>query len=123
MLKERFYYGVPMEIATMEHLVIDGKRFVAEKEIKRESLPRLTICGIWDTDTNMISFGAACCSENDRFVRRIGRNISRHRATNCPNKVVNVGDRKVPDVFMDTARELEIEIMTSSRPTHVCTQL
>lgn len=67
---------------------------------------RLTACGIYDSDTNVLSIGITICSPNDTFIKDVGKKLAYERAVSNPIMRVNLlkGER-VSDVFFDLARD------------------
>lgn len=110
MKKPRYYYTADVSTDTLRVKCVDGEPLYVINRIASRKLPRLTICGIWDTDTDTMSFGYAKCSCKDVFKKSIGREIAYKRATTDPFMTVKINGRRVPDVFMDTCIELDNSI-------------
>ena len=74
------------------------------------SLPRLTICSIYDDETKELSFGVSRCSEKDLFVKSVGREKALKRAEESPIEVMRVDDKRMlGKIFIDRCLELEDE--------------
>lgn len=121
MLKERFYYGREYKLANIPCLISDrGEMLATGEPLQVKSLPRITICGIWDTNTNIMYFGVSRCSARDHFDKRIGRDIAYSRALNKPFKVVKIPPTlHVSDTFMSTAKLIEEEVMSMVYPINL----
>jgi len=118
MKKERFYYGEQFKLADLEVLMTSQFQILGSGSISNiTNLPRISICGIWDTETNKMSFGVARCSHKDSFDKSTGRNISRKRATETPFKIINVDPNdSISDQFLAAARDIETEVASMSYP-------
>lgn len=119
MKTERFYYSAPLKVCNQEVIVAYDKHIVAEGDIKGKSvnIPRITICGLIDTDAHIISFGVARCSPKDIFTREEGRNISRNRALTNPYKVIVYSDSdNIIDTFIEISTQIEYEILQMGYP-------
>lgn len=115
----RYYFSSDLKTANMEVLLGTNNTVIAMGSfvghIKR--IPRVTICGIFDPDKKMLTFGVARCSAKDTFVRSIGRNLAYKRAITEPYKVVSVSDsEKISDVFINTCLYIENEVMAMTSP-------
>lgn len=120
MRKERFYYGRPWSIASVDFVVNSDFQACGEGVVtKTKPLSRVTICGIYDTEKNTMSFGVARCSHRDQFVKSVGRDLSYYRANESPYKVVKIGENRVSDVFMTNAMDIESEVESQSAPITV----
>jgi hypothetical protein len=75
-----------------------------------KNYPRYTICGSLDYDTNLLSFGVACCSGKDVYNKKIGRRISEGRALKTPIVTVSVTKENISEVFITTAKQIEKEL-------------
>ena len=118
MKKERFYYGEQLSLSDLEILLDKHNRIIGTGTISnRKSLPRVTVCGIWDTETNTMVFGAARCASKDSFEKSIGKELARKRANESPMRTVTITpSEKVSDVFLENARGIEFEIMQMGYP-------
>lgn len=111
MLKPRYFYSEPYSLASVKY-VTDGEGFLVdpiEDAVFERHCPRLTICGIWNTETNVMTFGIATCSKNDVFTKRIGRELSYERAMNNPVKSIDLDESNISEQFLTVAREFEHE--------------
>lgn len=107
MKKSRFYHTAPrMKVEAFVDLSKDKINF--GKIIK--NYPRYTICGSLDYDTNLLSFGIACCSGKDVYNKKIGRRISEGRALKTPIVTVSVTKENISEVFITTAKQIEKEL-------------
>lgn len=111
MLKPRFYYTDPMYESEVKMLFLDDKTPVAyKKPMNKLAFPRLTICGIWDTDKNTMSYGVAKCCFKDRFEKKVGRRLAYNRALEDPIRVIKISDIKnVSTTFIEEAQNIEYE--------------
>ena len=118
MKKERFYYGEEYIISNLEVMLDKDRRIIGAGSLSGKiNLPRVTICGIYDTDDNTMSFGVARCSGKDSFLKAKGRELSRKRANESPITVVTVlPDQKISEVFITNARDIESNVMTMTYP-------
>lgn len=121
MKKERFYYGEELIISNLEVLLNKEKNIVGTGRLNgKKGFPRISICGIYDTEANTMSFGVARCSGNDTFIKTTGRDLSRKRATESPFRVVTIHpSQKVPEVFMTHARDIENKVMMMEYPVKI----
>lgn len=55
---------------------------------------RATVCGIYNTTEDVISFGVSVCSEDDTFDRKKGRFTAHNRASN-PNPILKITKDKL----------------------------
>lgn len=111
MKHSRFYYSTPaFETRVVVTTNEIGDVVAYPLSSKFTPRPRLTVCGTLDTETNVLSFGAAVCSGKDRFERKIGRSISEKRAAETPLIKVSVTKDNISDVFISTALQLEQQI-------------
>lgn len=115
MLKPKYYYSEPFYKA-LAHVVVDNHGEVIDflDAYYKEAVPRITICGIWDTEKNTMSYGYAVCSPKDQFEKKIGRKLAYDRALNKPQVIIYIPEDKAgPDVFLNGAMDLESKIMKS----------
>lgn len=111
MRKPRYYYGPDISIKTVDMLAVNDNLLCEQRIIKTKHFPRITICGIYDDETETLSFGAAICSPKDRFVKSIGRDLAFKRANEEPCKIVSdVPIKDLLDRFYEEAFNLEIGI-------------
>lgn len=83
-----------------------------------ESKNRITICGIFDTETKTMTFGASRCSKQDSFKKDFGRKIAYGRAQRNPYLETDVlENEKISDVFRTNCLEIceEIKVMPFPR--------
>ena len=66
----KYYYGTP---SFTEVVSYNG---VTASIVSRTPNPRVTICGIYDHDTNVLSIGVSRCSSKDLFVKKIGAKLA-----------------------------------------------
>lgn len=112
MKKSKFYYSRPAYEVKVIATTNDEGEIVCYpiKNQKVRERSRITICGVLDTDTNTLSFGAAVCSNKDRFVKSIGRQLSETRALNAPIVKVMCNKNNISDVFRANAFYIEGQI-------------
>lgn len=89
MEKVRYYYSQPLYQALVvlrsnHRGEFDPEKIIAYSKESMREVPRITVCAVLDTETNMMSFGYARCNPNDNFCRAIGREISYKRAKEDP---------------------------------------
>lgn len=108
MKKARFYYSEPWYKAEVVFVPATGDAAFTNK--KPSPLPRITICGVLDTETNVLSFGAAVCSSKDRFEKKVGRELAEKRALKCPLQQVAVTKDSISEIFITTAHAIEDRI-------------
>jgi hypothetical protein len=106
----KYFYGKPtfvenVNIVTNEH----GEPVCGcYNTLSKKALPRITVCGIYDSETNKISIGVSKCSSNDLFVKKVGKEIAYKRAISNPMCTMSVLPGEViSHVFFDIARTLE----------------
>ena len=115
----KFYFSNDFKVANMEVLLGTNNTVVATGNIvgRLTRIPRITICGIFDTTKKTLTFGAARCSAKDTFVKAIGRELAYNRAITEPYKVISVADgEKISEVFINTCLEIEEEIIGMTYP-------
>lgn len=98
----KYFYGDRTPIIVQSYHSTAGSKHVGTKQV-----PVVTICGIYDEETGKLSIGISRCSEKDVFVKKIGRDLARNRATTDPYIVVNLekGSR-FSEMFYDMAKIL-----------------
>lgn len=108
MKKSRFYHTAPR--AKVESIVnlLTNNVTLTNNIIKY--YPRYTICGSYDYDSQILSFGIACCSGKDLFNKKIGRQISEGRALKNPFYICNVSKENLSKVFIETVKTLEYKL-------------
>lgn len=76
-------------------------------KLKRTPIPRVTICGIYDDETNLLNFGVSRCSSLDTFVKKTGRELAYKRAETTPVCTVTLrpGER-MSNVFYSMVHDL-----------------
>jgi len=116
MKTERFFYSKPVNRTyftgyTDPYMGNLKEANAVVRATKTIQLPRICICGIFDKDTNRISFGISRCSHKDQFVKKIAKDLARQRAIENPYAVIEVGDNKIYDVFISYSRKFESEIL------------
>lgn len=115
MKKSRFYYSTPSFETTVIITTDDnGEITVRPKSgAKLTSRPRMTICGILDTDTNTMSFGVSLCSAKDKFVRKVGKQLSEERAINKPILQIAVTKENTSKMFIQSVLMIESNLDVS----------
>ena len=99
----RYFYGDRTPIRVKEYQPTLGFKFIKEKPC-----PIVTVCAIFDEETGKLSMGIARCSEKDRFVKKIGRELSYKRASENPQLVMNLRKyERFSEVFYDLAKMLQ----------------
>ena len=117
----RYYYGARYKVAQVPMLLDENNEFcgVCGDFKPISNTPRVTICSIYNNETNEVAFGVARCSHRDQFVKSVGRDLSYYRANESPYKVVKIGENRVSDVFMTNAMDIESEVESQSAPITV----
>lgn len=119
MEKVRYYYSVPTYTVNVE--VVDDHRggfdvskiiSMCESTVKR--VPRITVCSILNTETNVMSFGIARCNPSDNFCRRIGREVAYKNAKHCPVHVDTAPNKDIGKWRVEICKILE----TNARNSH-----
>lgn len=113
MKNARFYYSLPIVKATVvmvENSVFNVDDVLGYYNYTKTPLPRITICSVLDKEKNTLSFGAAICSAKDRFVKKIGRELSYKRAMENPMLVLPVTKDNINKVRMQACEELEVQL-------------
>ena len=107
----RYYYSPDYRVVNADALVYkDVSIELLEKKGKTKFLPRITVCGIYDHDTNELSIGVSRCSSKDQFRKSVGREISMDRAKNNPYTIIKV-DKDVHKIFIGICMSLEETLM------------
>ena len=76
--------------------------------VLKKPLPRITICGVYDSETNKLTVGVAKCCPNDLFVKKVGRELALKRAETNPVCTISIMPGEIiSHVFFDIARTLE----------------
>lgn len=108
----RYFYSPEYKEAVMPVLLdANGQTLGALGKPRNQiSLPRLTICSIYDDETQELSFGISRCSEKDLFVKSIGREKALKRAEENPIEIMRIEDKSLlGQIFIDRCLELENE--------------
>lgn len=99
----RYFYGDRTPIRIEEWHSTFGFKIIEEKQC-----PVVTVCAIFDEETGKLSMGIARCSEKDRFVKKVGREISYKRAVENPQLIMNLKKyERFSEVFYDLAKMLQ----------------
>jgi len=85
------------------------------KVIKKGKSPRITICAIFNEETNVLSLGVSRCSPKDVFVKKVGKELAYNRAMTNPQMTIKLskGERFSP-VFYDLIPILEKRYLDGS---------
>lgn len=106
----KYFYGDRTPIRIEEYHSTFGFKFVEEKPC-----PIVTVCAIFDEETGKLSMGVARCSEKDRFIKKIGRELSYNRALENPQLIVNLRKHeRFSEVFYDLAKILQRKYVDGS---------
>lgn len=82
-----------------------------------ESKNRVTICGVFDTETNKMMYGVTRCSNRDTFKKEFGRKIAYGRAHRNPYLEVDINTSdKISEVFRNDCIEITDEIKSMPYP-------
>lgn len=106
MLIVKYFYEKPRFVET--YCVKDNSYRVSElKKISKKPLRRLTACGIYNSETNVLQIGVALCSPQDIFKKKEGAKLAYNRAlTNPVVEVELLEGEHVSDIFFEQARFL-----------------
>lgn len=85
----KYYYTKPIFIFKGAFLRIDGGDEVSVPKQKYKEGKRMTMAAIWNDDTNEVRFGIAICHESDKFVKKIGQQLSEKCARENPIMIVS----------------------------------
>lgn len=113
MKKEKYYYGEDLRRVLM-HAIVDSHNNIVQINEKYDviTLPRVTICGIYDNEEHTLSFGVAKCTKGDEFNKKLGQNISYARASKKPYRVVQINpEDKISKLFITNAKNIEQEVL------------
>ena len=106
-----YFYGAHTYIQRANVLVDEHCRpinYTFDTSIPRKPLPRITVCGVYDSETNKLSIGVSRCSPKDLFSKEIGRKLAQERAETKPVCVVDILPNEViSHVFFSLARTME----------------
>lgn len=119
MKKEHFYYGEELRLSQQSVLTNSQGGIIGYTDFITlgPKLPRVTICGIFNDETQNITFGVARCDCKDNFVKSIGRKLAFERAKNSPYRTVFVHSlTELSKVFMANAYDIENEVLQMSYP-------
>lgn len=106
----RYFYGDRTPIRVEECHSMFGFKLIEEKPC-----PVVTVCAIFDEETGKLSMGIARCSEKDRFVKKIGRELSYKRASENPQLTMNLRKyERFSEVFYDLAKMLQKRYLNGS---------
>lgn len=107
----KYFYGTPTYVQNANILTDEHRKpidYTLNTSVPRKALPRITVCGIYDSETNKISIGVSRCSPKDLFSKEIGRKLAQERAELKPVCIVDVlPGEVVSHVFFSLARYLE----------------
>lgn len=82
-----------------------------------ESKNRVTVCGIFDTETKIMKYGVARCSKRDTFKKDFGRRIALGRAQRNPYFETEVEDGvKISELFRNDCLDICDEIKKMEFP-------
>lgn len=118
----RYYYGARYKVAQVPMLLDENNEFcgVCGDFKPISNTPRVTICSIYNNETNEVAFGVARCSKCDEFVKKIGRETALERAKNAPYKTISVTDKRcLNGLVMEEFRRIENEIYDMHYPIKV----
>ena len=108
----KYFYAKPTFMQNVNVVVDeDGNPLcddLRDKCTVRKALPRLTICGVYDSETRVLKVGVAKCSPKDLFVKKVGRELAEKRAETNPFHITTLHPGEVVShVFFDLAKTLE----------------
>jgi len=107
----RYFYGTEYKVA-MVPVLLDANNEVitaiGDPTGKKKSVPRVTICSIYDSEKKTLSFGVSRCSTKDVFNKEVGKKLALARAENNPIDVMYI-ENKAQLGKICTQRCLELE--------------
>lgn len=108
----KYFYAKPTFVQNVNVIVDENGDPLCDdlrdKCTTRKMLPRLTICGVYDSETKILKIGVARCSPKDLFVKEIGRKLAEERAETNPIHTTIVHPNEViSHVFFNLAKTLE----------------
>ena len=109
----KYYYSKPLIFFSAAH-VPQLNQTVAPVQKCQES-ERYTIAAVLNEEAGTISFGIAICSPDDRFERKIGRELAEKRANESPLLVIKDYDpstRQFGKIALDVAKSIELQYLT-----------
>lgn len=115
MEKVRYYYSAPMYTTSVvvksnHRGEFDPEKIVAYSKSSMKAVPRLTICALLDTETNLMNFGIARCNPADNFCRAVGREIALKNAIENPIFSAYAPNKNIGVWRMNICQELENNI-------------
>lgn len=106
----KYFYGAGFETKLESWNPVIGYKLLG---LKQE--PRISICGVLDTETNILKIGCARCSPKDQFIKKIGRKLAYDRALSNPMVTLTLTDGEVMShVFFQEARHLEKRMLNAN---------
>ena len=106
----KYFYTEPL-FMVKESTIVNRYGDEYYRQITKDVLtefPRLTVCGIFDSETMKMNIGIAKCSSEDKFVKKIGREIAQDKAENNPTIILSISpEESIHDIFMDHAIMIE----------------
>ena len=118
MIIEKYYYTPVITREYLEVLTINNEIVAVGGTKRNESvkLPRITVCGLYDTESGMIKIGVSRCASRDTFTKKEGKSIAKKRAEENPYKEVFIGPNRISESFLELAKIIEEEILAMTYP-------
>ena len=118
MIIEKYYYTPVITREYLEVLTINNEIVAVGGTKRNESirLPRITVCGLYDTESGMIRIGVSRCASRDTFIKKEGKSIAKKRAEEKPYKEVFIGPNRISESFLELAKMIEEEILAMTYP-------
>ena len=85
----KYFYTKPIFIFKAAAMQIDGHDLYSVPKQKMKEGKRMTMAGILNPETNEVRFGLAVCHEQDRFVKKVGRELALKAAKENPFMIVS----------------------------------
>lgn len=108
----RNYYSTPITFAQVAFIPQMGGAAAIDPRSYKQS-ERVTVSAIWNKKTAMVKFGSTVCSLQDRFERKVGREIAQKRAKNDP--ICEVPDIQTYEEFrqivIEVGQQIELEFL------------
>lgn len=92
MIKEKYFHSDSLCIKEIRVITDSNGNILYHEDDDQKFIryvPRYTVCSLWDTENNTLSFGVAVCSSKDTFVKKKGNEIAYNYALTKPYKVIN----------------------------------
>lgn len=113
----KYFYSKPTFVETMVGITDENGNYLDEVIYVRTRKPRarITVCGIFDTETKKMQIGVSRCSHKDIFLKSVGKELAYNRALTSPIMEIEVLDGEtISSVFFDQVRLLDKRYSTKN---------